>query len=103
MLTIYESNYIYFCHYYYYYIFTIGLSSNIINLNSPSSGTWKVTDDNNLSSTKSSKRKLNFDSMLQKVNRDRNSNHRVSQSPKHFGKIELTFANLYESKKVSLY
>jgi len=95
MLTQYESNYLYFCHYYYYYyyyVFIIRPSSNIINLNSPSSGTWKVTDDNNLSSTKSSKRKLNFDSMLQKVNRDRNSNRRVSQSPKHFGKIELTFA-----------
>ncbi|CAI6372351.1 unnamed protein product [Macrosiphum euphorbiae] len=66
-----------------------GPSSNIIKINSPaSSGKWKVIIDNNNSrSTKSSKRKLNFDSMSQKTNGNRNSKGRVSQSPKHFESI----------------
>uniref|UniRef100_A0A2S2NQ01 Uncharacterized protein n=2 Tax=Aphidini TaxID=33387 RepID=A0A2S2NQ01_SCHGA len=64
-----------------------GPSSNIIKLNSPSSGKWKVIDINNSSSTKFSRRKLNFDSMSQNINGNCNSNRRVSQSPKHFENI----------------
>eukprot|EP00102_Acyrthosiphon_pisum_P019958 XP_016657168.1 PREDICTED: uncharacterized protein LOC107882778 [Acyrthosiphon pisum] len=66
-----------------------GPSSNIIKINSPaSSGKWKVIiDNNNSSSTKSSKRTLNFDSMSQKTNENRNSKGCISQSPKHFESI----------------
>lgn len=57
-----------------------------------------MIDINNSSSTKFSRRKLNFDSMSQNINGNCNSNRRVSQSPKHFGKIKLTLLHLHKIK-----